>query len=195
MSLDAGEHTVRVTNLDKALWPETPERAAITKRDMLTYYARIAPAILPHLRDRPLTLTRYPNGVDAPSFYQKNWSYEPPEFVETVKLFSSHNEGDVEYVMANNLATLLWLAQLADIEMHPWLSRRATGPDGTGLGTHIHQFEGEHRGQYPQLPRLPRLRLRPLHLFRRGRGGRRARAQPPRLRQGRGDCAGAEGHP
>ena len=135
MSLDAGEHTVRVTNLDKALWPETPERAAITKRDMLTYYARIAPAILPHLRDRPLTLTRYPNGVDAPSFYQKNWSYEPPEFVETVKLFSSHNEGDVEYVMVNNLATLLWLGQLADIEMHPWLSRRAAGPDGTRLGT------------------------------------------------------------
>ena len=135
MLLDAGGRTVSVTNLDKALWPETPERAAITKRDMLTYYARIAPVILPHLRDRPLTLTRYPNGVDAPSFYQKNWSYEPPEFVETVKLFSSHNEGDVEYVMVNNLATLLWLGQLADIEMHPWLSRRATGPDGTGLGT------------------------------------------------------------
>ena len=113
----------------------SPERAAITKRDMLTYYARTAPVILPHLRDRPLTLTRYPNGVDAPSFYQKNWSYDLPEFVGTVKLFSSHNEGDVEYVMVNNLATLLWLAQLADIEMHPWLSRRATGPDGTGLGT------------------------------------------------------------
>lgn len=134
MALDAGGHAVRVTNLDKALWPETAERAAITKRDMLAYYARVAPAILPHLRDRPLTLTRYPNGVDAPSFYQKNWTYELPEFVETVKLFSSHNEGDVEYVMVNNLATLLWLAQLADIEMHPWLSRRA-GPDEAGLGT------------------------------------------------------------
>ena len=135
MAVDAGGHVVRVTNLDKALWPETAERTAITKRDMLTYYARVAPALLPHLRERPLTLTRYPNGVDAPSFYQKNWTYELPEFVETVKLFSSHNEGDVEYVMVNNLATLLWLAQLADIEMHPWLSRRAPGPDGVGLGT------------------------------------------------------------
>ena len=135
MALDVGGYTVRVTNLDKALWPRTPERAAISKRDLLTYYARIAPAILPHLRDRPLTLTRYPNGVDAPSFYQKNWTYDLPEFVETVKLFSSHNEGDVEYVMVNNLPTLLWLAQLADIEMHPWLSRCAAGPDGTGLGT------------------------------------------------------------
>ena len=135
MAVNAGGHVVRVTNLDKALWPETAERTAITKRDMLAYYARVAPALLSHLRDRPLTLTRYPNGVDAPSFYQKNWTYELPEFVETVKLFSSHNEGDVEYVMVNNLATLLWLAQLADIEMHPWLSRRVPGPDGAGLGT------------------------------------------------------------
>ena len=135
MTVDAGGYAVRVTNLDKALWPERAERAAITKRDMLTYYARVAPALLPHLRDRPLTLTRYPNGVDAPSFYQKNWTYELPDFVETVKLFSSHNEGDVEYVMVNNLPTLLWLAQLADIEMHPWLSRCAPGPDGAGLGT------------------------------------------------------------
>ncbi len=135
MTVDAGGYAVRVTNLDKALWSERAERAAITKRDMLTYYARVAPALLPHLRDRPLTLTRYPNGIDAPSFYQKNWTYELPEFVETVNLFSSHNEGDVEYVMVNNLPTLLWLAQLADIEMHPWLSRCARDPDGAGLGT------------------------------------------------------------
>ena len=133
--LDVEGHRVAVTNLDKALWPETESRRAITKRDMIRYYARMGPVLVPHLRDRPLTMTRYPDGVEAESFYQKHWTHGLPDFVETVRLFSSYNEGDQEYVMVNNLATLVWLAQLADIEMHPWLSRTAPDVDGAHLTT------------------------------------------------------------
>ena len=108
---------------------------SITKREMIEYYARIGALLVPHLRDRPLTLTRYPNGIYADSFYQKTWQHALPEFVETVRLFSSHNEGDVEYVMVNNLPTLIWLAQLADLEMHPWMSRSVLGADAEHLTT------------------------------------------------------------
>ena len=131
--LDVEGQRVAVTNLDKALWPATEGRRAVTKRDMIRYYARMGPVLVPHLRDRPLTMTRYPDGVEAESFYQKHWTHDLPDFVETVRLFSSHNEGDQEYVMVNNLATLVWLAQLADIEMHPWLSRTVTDVDGAHL--------------------------------------------------------------
>ena len=133
--LDVAGHRVAVTNLDKPLWPAAGGRAAITKRDMIRYYARMGPVLVPHLRDRPLTMTRYPDGVEAESFYQKHPPQGLPDFVETVRLFSSHNEGDMDYVTVNNLATLVWLAQLADIEMHPWLSRTALDVDGAHLTT------------------------------------------------------------
>ena len=133
--LEVEGHRVPLTNLDKPLWPAEAGRAAITKRDMVRYYVRMGPIVLPHLRDRPLTLTRYPNGIYEQSFYQKRFEQGLPEFVETVRLFSSHNEGDVEYVTINNLQTLVWLAQLADIELHPWQSRVVTEPDAAGLST------------------------------------------------------------
>lgn len=72
-----------------------------------------------------------------------NWEYRPPEFVETVKLFSSHNDADVEYVMVNNLPTLICLAQLADIELHPWLSRTVSGADAGGLPSRFAGSEEE----------------------------------------------------
>ena len=133
--LEVGGHRISLTNLDKELWPAIDGYRAVTKRDMVRYYTRIGPAILPHLRDRPLTLTRYPNGIYGESFYQKRWEHDIPEFVETVRLFSSTNEGDVEYIKVNNLPTLVWLAQLADIEMHPWLSRTVQDPDAAHLTT------------------------------------------------------------
>ncbi len=131
--LEVDGHRVSLTNLDKPFWPAYRGREPITKGDMIRYYARMGPVLIPHLRDRPLTLTRYPNGIEGQSFYQKNWEHRLPEFVETVRLFSSHNDGDVEYVMVNNLPTLIWLAQLADLEMHPWLSRTARDPDAGRL--------------------------------------------------------------
>ena len=131
--VEIGGQKIAVTNLDKVFWPETESRAAVTKGDMLRYYAQIAPYLLPHLRDRPLTMTRYPNGIDGGSFYQKRWEHDLPPFAETVRLFSSAAEGDVDYLVVNNLATLIWLAQLADLELHPWLSRTAIEPDAVHL--------------------------------------------------------------
>ena len=131
--LEVAGYRISLTNLDKVLWPEAKGLAAVTKRDMIRYYARMGPVLIPHLRDRPLTLTRYPNGIHGQSFYQKRWEDKLPEFVETVRLYSSHNEGDVEYIMVDNLPTLIWLAQLADIELHPWLSRTVNEPDALSL--------------------------------------------------------------
>ncbi|MYA50243.1 MAG: ATP-dependent DNA ligase [Chloroflexi bacterium] len=131
--VEIGGQRFAVTNMDKVFWPETESRAAVTKGDMLRYYAQVAPYLLPHLRDRPLTMTRYPNGIDGGSFYQKRWEHDLPPFAETVRLFSTAAEGDVDYLAVNNLATLIWLAQLADLELHPWLSRTAIEPDAVHL--------------------------------------------------------------
>ena len=133
-----GEHGISLTNLNKKLWPATKQAEAITKRDMIYYYAQMAPLLLPHLKDRPMTLTRYPSGIEGKSFYQKHYDQGLPEFVETVTLFSSHNEGDQRYIQVNNVATLLWLAQLANIELHPWSSRIVTDTDAFGLSTEFH---------------------------------------------------------
>ena len=126
-------HRIGLTNLNKVLWPEEEGGGPYTKRDLVRHYLQASPLLLPHLKDRPLTFTRYPNGIHASSFYQKHSDLKRPEFVETVRLFSSHNEGDGDFIMANNLATLVWLAQLASIELHPWLSRAVQHVDATHL--------------------------------------------------------------
>jgi bifunctional non-homologous end joining protein LigD len=118
---------VSLSNLNKVLWPETSESRALTKRDLITYLVLTSPWLLPHLRDRPLTLSRYPHGIYGQHFFQKH--YQPvPAFVETV-LLSSHDLPTREYMICNNLATLLWLGQIADIELHTWFSRVKPGPD------------------------------------------------------------------
>ena len=130
-------HKISLTNLDKQFWPPLGEMRPLTKRDLLVYLAKVSPYLLPHMRDRPLT--RYPDGVQGEFFYQKHWEQPQPEFVETVRLYSSHNEGDVEYILVNNLPTLLWLGQLADLELHTWYSRTSPEPDGHHLST---EFSG-----------------------------------------------------
>ena len=134
IALQVAGHRVQLSNLNKELWPADDNQASATKRDMIRYYARISAVLLPHLRDRPMTLTRYPNGIHGKSFYQKHLEYTLPEFVETVSLFSSHTEGDGDYIIVNNLPTLVWLAQLANIEFHPWLSRTVREPDALHAG-------------------------------------------------------------
>jgi bifunctional non-homologous end joining protein LigD len=103
---------LKLTNWDKVLFPAT----GFTKGDLIAYYARIAPTVLPHLRDRFLTLKRYPNGVDSKFFYEKNAPSHRPEWVATARM------GDVEYVVAQDRPTLIWLANLADIELHTSLA-------------------------------------------------------------------------
>jgi bifunctional non-homologous end joining protein LigD len=100
------------------LWPAV----GFAKAGVIDYYARIADAILPHLRDRPLTLKRYPNGVEDKFFFEKRCPKHRPDWVATAPVWSGQNEGDIDYCLCNDRATLIWLAQLAALELHPSLS-------------------------------------------------------------------------
>lgn len=133
LTLTVGGHSLSVTNLEKQLWPGSGRRGPLTKRDLLRYFARVSPWLLPHLAGRPLFVTRYPDGVAGKTFYQKHWD-NPPAFVRTVSIYSSHIEGDSDYVICENLATLLWLGQMAGLELHPWFSRIDPTPDARGRG-------------------------------------------------------------
>ena len=122
-TIRAGEYTVKLTNLDKVFWPPWRDRPPIYKRDMIAYYAEVSPWLLPYLADRPLTLRRYVDGIDGESFYQRDWHYRAPEFVRLVKIYAPSAGRDVRTVVCDNLATLLWLANTADVEMHAWYAR------------------------------------------------------------------------
>jgi bifunctional non-homologous end joining protein LigD len=131
MPLEVQGETIGLTNLDKVLWPE--ERAldqrAHTKRDFLAYLARVSPYMLPHLADRPLTMIRMPDGIDAERFFQKHWEHKLPRFVERVEVFSESKSEQHEYLLCNNLATLLWLGQIGTLEFHVWHSRANPAPE------------------------------------------------------------------
>src|ERR1700693_1671459 len=109
-----------VSNLNKVLYP----KAGFTKGQVIDYYIRIAPVLLPHLRDRPLTMKRYPDGVDGEYFYEKNCPSHRPKWVQTAKVWSEGNQRIVNYCLANDLPTLVWAANLADLELHTSLSRK-----------------------------------------------------------------------
>ncbi|MDR7585808.1 MAG: non-homologous end-joining DNA ligase [Armatimonadota bacterium] len=120
---------VTFTNLDKVFWPEL----GLTKGDLIRYYLQVHRWILPHLRDRPLTLRRFPDGIEGAAFYQKDYP-DPPDFVETVRVWTETTKTTNRVVICNNLATLLWLAQLGCIEMHAWYSRITPARRGEGQG-------------------------------------------------------------
>ena len=110
-------HRLTLSNLGKVLYPE----AGFHKGEVVEYYTRIAPVLLPHLADRPLTVKRYPNGVDAPFFFEKNAPRGAPSWVRTVTLpapGSTKNRDTIDYVVVEQLPTLVWLANLAALELH-----------------------------------------------------------------------------
>ncbi len=113
----AGKH-LSLTNLDKVLYPKT----GFTKGQVIDYYARIAPVLVPHFKDHPCTLKRYPNGVDQQFFFEKNATQHRPDWVKTTPVWSEGNQRTVNYILLNDLPTLVWLANLAAIELHPSLS-------------------------------------------------------------------------
>ena len=117
--VDVGGKHLTLSNLDKVLYPDT----GFTKGQLIDYYVRIAPVLLPHLKDRPLTLKRYPNGVTGFHFYEKNCPTHRPEWVKTAKIWSEGNNRWMDYCTVHDLATLVWLGNLADIELHTSLSR------------------------------------------------------------------------
>jgi len=109
---------LKLSNLDKVLYPES----GFTKAQVIDYYVRIAPVLLPHLRGRPLTMKRYPNGVGSDFFYEKNCPRHRPEWVQTAAIWSEGNQRWMDYCLIQDLPTLVWAANLADLELHTSLS-------------------------------------------------------------------------
>ena len=115
--LEIDGRTIKVSNWSKVLWPRT----GFTKGDLVDFYVRIAPVLVPHLAQRPLTLKRYPNGVDGKFFYEKQSPAHRPDWVATAPIRASSKV--IDFTLANDTATLAWLANLADVELHTSLSR------------------------------------------------------------------------
>lgn len=116
-SVQVGDRRLAITNLEKILYPGS----RFTKGEVLDYYARVAPVLLPHLDCRPLTRKRYPDGVEGPSFFEKNAPRGTPDWVRTVTLpvpGSTKNRETIDYVVVDELATLIWVANLAALELH-----------------------------------------------------------------------------
>jgi bifunctional non-homologous end joining protein LigD len=110
--------SVPVTRLEKVFYPKT----GFTKGNVIDYYIRISPYLLPHLKDRPITLKRYPNGVEGMFFYEKQCPAGRPQYVKTTKVPKSDGS-EINYCLINNIAGLVWAANLADLELHTFLHR------------------------------------------------------------------------
>ncbi|HEX7745119.1 MAG TPA: non-homologous end-joining DNA ligase [Micromonosporaceae bacterium] len=120
--------SLELSNLDKVLYPA----AGFTKGEVIDYYTRVAPTLLPHLQDRPLTRIRYPNGVDEKSFFEKNKPAATPDWVRVETLpapGSTKKRETIDYVVADDLPTLVWLANLAALELHTPQWKVGTHPD------------------------------------------------------------------
>lgn len=111
------------SNLKKEFWRATKNHPPITKRDLIEYYDKMNGHLLSYLQDRPLSLSRYPDGIYGKAFYQKDWKTEKPPYVRTVQIYSESNDYEINYLVCNNKQTLLWLVNLGCIEIHPWNSR------------------------------------------------------------------------
>ena len=120
IAVELGGKPLRLTHLNKVYFPES----GYTKRHLLAYYYRASKYILPFLRDRPLVLRRYPDGINAPSFFQKDAGHMAPEWIETASVHSESTDEDIHYFLANDLAALLYLTNLGCIDHNPWSSRR-----------------------------------------------------------------------
>jgi bifunctional non-homologous end joining protein LigD len=119
VEIEVAGKKVMVSNLDKVLYPA----AGFTKQQVIDYYVRIAPVLLPHLKNRPITLKRYPDGVDGFFFYEKQCPSHRPDWVKTTEVPSQREEGKIDYCLMNDLPALVWAANLADLELHTFLHR------------------------------------------------------------------------
>jgi len=114
------DRKIQISNLSKVLYP----KAAFTKGEVIDYYIRVSPVLLPHLKDRPLTMKRYPDGVEGQFFYEKNCPKHRPEWVQTARVWSESNHRMMNYCLVQDLPTLVWAANLADLELHTSLSHK-----------------------------------------------------------------------
>ena len=115
-ALEVDGKRVRVSHLDKVMWPAD----GLTKRDLIAHYIGVAPFLLPYLRDRPLSMQMFPDGIDGNHFWRKDKPSHAPSWIES---WTYHGEKTKDYIVVNNLATLVWVANAASIDLHPWHSR------------------------------------------------------------------------
>jgi len=118
-SVRVDNRELSLSNLDKVLYPAT----GFTKGQVVGYYQAVAPALLPHLAGRPLTLKRYPDGVEGAHFFEKRCASHRPDWVQVAPVWSGRNKGEIPYCVCADLPTLVWMANLAALELHPSLSR------------------------------------------------------------------------
>ncbi|HEX9269194.1 MAG TPA: DNA ligase D [Candidatus Limnocylindria bacterium] len=121
-------HDIKLTNLEKVLFPED----GYTKADLIRYYTEVSPFLIPAIRDRPLTLKPFPDGISGPSFYQKDKPSFTPRWIKSWKDAEADREGGIDYILGNDLATIVWLANYTALEIHPWLAR-VDKPDNPDL--------------------------------------------------------------
>jgi bifunctional non-homologous end joining protein LigD len=119
MEIEVDGRVLKLSNRAKVMYP----RSGFTKGELIDYYAAVAPVLLPHLAGRPLTLKRYPDGVEGPHFYEKRCPSHRPDWVTTAAVWTERIKGEIDYCLAEDLPTLIWAANLADIELHTSLSR------------------------------------------------------------------------
>ncbi len=113
-----GTKKVTLTNLQKIFWPESGK----TKRDLLLYYAAVAPALIPHIKDRAMVMKRYPNGIEGKFFFMKRTPLYRPDWLETCSI--EHKSGSIiEFPVAQDLASVLWIVNLGCIDLNPWYAR------------------------------------------------------------------------
>jgi bifunctional non-homologous end joining protein LigD len=117
--IEVDGHQLKLTNLEKVLFPED----GYTKADLIKYYTDVSPYLLPVIRDRPLTLKPFPDGIAGPSFYQKHKPSFTPKWIKSWTDERADREGGIDYILCNDLATLIWMANYTAIEIHPWLAR------------------------------------------------------------------------
>jgi bifunctional non-homologous end joining protein LigD len=119
-SLTINGKTVPVSNLDKVFYPET----GFTKGQVIDYYIRVSSVLLPHLKDRPLTLKRYPDGVEGGFFYEKRCPSYRPDWIQTATVWSDRHDSEIHYCLANDLPSIVWAANLGDLELHTFLAKK-----------------------------------------------------------------------
>jgi bifunctional non-homologous end joining protein LigD len=118
VEVEIGGRKLQLSNLDKVLYPE----AGFTKAQVIDYYVRMAPVMVPHIKNRPMTLKRHPNGVQQAHFYEKQAPSHRPSWVKTTPITSFSDKRTIDFVLVNDVATLAWTANLATLELHPLLS-------------------------------------------------------------------------
>lgn len=137
LTLEVDGHAVDVTHLSRVYWPASPAMSApaVTKRDYLRYLVEVAPALLPPLAGRPLTLFRWPTGISGRRVRQKHWEIPVPAFVSRTAIFSESKSAADDYICCDNLATLLWLGHMGALELHGWHSRVRPDSDSASRRT------------------------------------------------------------